>query len=484
MGCCGCRQAARLALHTGHTGPLEWAEATVAQLTAKTIELDDAIDALHSACYLAEGSTAVPSAHLAKVLADAGRVTAAHAVLATGLPAATKAQRTAALAAVADAWNLDIPLQPERAASELFEALQKRDPVRAEKLGRWAVTCEPDNVEINRNLGLALAQQGKLVDALHHLTRGTREQATQILAGVLFQHGKLAEALAVLDHASRWYTSAEQWLGFGGIADATADRVRTERAYRRAYELDPSAFDPAQLETYSRACSGLGKHDEGVSLAQEALERNKHSAVAALYRTTLEQAKERHPTTFVDSPLPVKLRVPAYVALDNGDFATAAAALTERAWGVRRAALVAARHRTPAERSLTVTARARAAASSVLAMSVGLMDRDAMVCRMTALAIREQAMFARDPLPRLADQLAPPPKGKFTDRVVVPNSKIARISDYVSLLRDLASLSTREALQQFDLDDAGYLEVGKAWGAALAADPALAAEIAAGLAKR
>jgi len=477
-------QAARLALHTGHTGQVEWAEATVAQLASKAIDLDDAIDALHSACYLAEGSTAVPSAHLAKLLADAGRVPAAQAVLAAGLPAATKAQRTAALAAVADAWTVDLPLQPERAASELFEALQKRDPVRAEKLGRWAVACDPDNAEINRNLGLALAQQGKLVDALHHLTRGTREQATQILAGVLFQHGKLAEALAVLDHASRWYTSAEQWLGFGGIADATADRVRTERAYRRAYELDPSAFDPAQLETYSRACSGLGKHDEGVALAQQALERNKHSAVAALYRTTLEQAKERHPTTFVDSPLPVKLRVPAYVALDHGDFTTASAALTQRDWGARRAALVAVRYRTPAERSLTVTRRALAAASSMLVMSVGLMDRDAMLCRMMALAIREQSMFAHDPLPRLADQLAPPPKPTFVDRVVVPNSKIARISDYVSLLRDLAALSTREALQQFDLDDAGYLEVGKAWGAALAAEPALAAEIAAGLAKR
>lgn len=477
-------QAARLALHTGHTGPVEWADATVAQLATKAIELDDAIDALHSACYLAEGSTAGPALHLAKVLADHGRIATAQAVLAAGLVAATRAQRTAALASVAEAWNLDVPLQPERAASELFEALQKRDPVRAEKLGRWAVACDPDNTEINRNLGLALAQQGKLVDALHHLSRGTREQATQILAGVLFQHTKLAEALAVLDHASRWYTSAEQWLGFGGIADATADRVRTERAYRRAYELDPAALDAAQLEAYSRACSGLGKHDEGVALAQQAVERNKHSAVANLYRSTLEQAKERHPTTFVDSPLPVKLRGPAYIALDHGDFATAAAALVERDWNVRRAALVAARHRTPAERSVVVTPRARAAASSVLVTSVGLMDRDAMLCRMMALAIREQQLFARDPAPRLADQIAPPPKGKFTDRVVVPNTKIARISDYVSLLRDLASLSTREALQQFDLDEAGYLEVGKMWGAAIAADPALATEIAAGLAKR
>ena len=37
---------------------------------------------------------------------------------------------------------------------------------------------------------------------------------------------------------------------------------------------------------------------------------------------------------------------------------------------------------------------------------------------------------------------------------------------------------------QFDLDEAGYLEVSKAWGAAFDADPTLAATIEAGLAKR
>jgi hypothetical protein len=52
------------------------------------------------------------------------------------------------------------------------------------------------------------------------------------------------------------------------------------------------------------------------------------------------------------------------------------------------------------------------------------------------------------------------------------------------LLRDLAALAPREALAQFDLDDAGYVEVSKAWGAAIDADPTLAQAIAAGLAKR
>jgi hypothetical protein len=81
----------------------------------------------------------------------------------------------------------------------------------------------------------------------------------------------------------------------------------------------------------------------------------------------------------------------------------------------------------------------------------------------------------------LAEAPAPPP---FVDRVVVAGAKVARASDYVALLRDLAALSPREALAQFDLDDAGYLEVAKAWAAAIEAEPAVAALLAAGLAAR
>ena len=78
---------------------------------------------------------------------------------------------------------------------------------------------------------------------------------------------------------------------------------------------------------------------------------------------------------------------------------------------------------------------------------------------------------------------APPPPA-FVDRVVVPGGKVARASDYVALLRDLAALAPREALAQFDLDEAGYLEVAKAWAAAMDKDPTIARTITAGLAKR
>ena len=72
----------------------------------------------------------------------------------------------------------------------------------------------------------------------------------------------------------------------------------------------------------------------------------------------------------------------------------------------------------------------------------------------------------------------------FKDRVVVPGGKIERVSDYVALLRDLAALTPAEALAQFDLDEAGYLEVAGAWAAAMDTDPTVAKSIAAGLAKR
>jgi hypothetical protein len=66
----------------------------------------------------------------------------------------------------------------------------------------------------------------------------------------------------------------------------------------------------------------------------------------------------------------------------------------------------------------------------------------------------------------------------------VPGAKVARASDYVALLRDLAALPPKEALAQFDLDEADYLEVATAWAAAMDADPTIARTIATGLAKR
>ncbi|MBL9012873.1 MAG: tetratricopeptide repeat protein [Myxococcales bacterium] len=536
-------QAMQLTLHTGYLGADEWADSVVALLAAREMDTDAAIDELLTCCYLVEGLSAGPSVHAARVLLEAGRGPAALGVLTAGLSAAGEDWRDRQLATLAEPWKrlkLDVPLAFEKLAAQMFDALQKGDPARAERLGRFSVAFDPGNGEAHRNLGLAYAQQGKVAEAMPHLVRGTHEQATQILSGVLYQAGKLPEAMAVLDYASRWYNRSDQWLTYGGIAYAAMDNPRTVKAYALAYQLDPGAFDESQLNAYAGvldevgdyktceliankliakagddlmwktngwnhlACAyiGLGRFDEAVKLAQDAVAQNPLPDNIGNFATTLERAKTRQ--QHAPPPLPpIRQREPVFELLEAGDFASASALATDASWRVRRAALEATRFRFSSENDVDVTPRARASANAMLAATVGVTERDAVACRALALLIREQAYFARDPVPRMGDRMtreafytefrarggvvlgdeAPPPP-PFKDRVVVPGGKLERVSDYVSLLRDLAALAPAEAIAQFDLDEAGYLDVAKAWAAAIEADASVAQAIAAGLAKR
>nr|HEX4312906.1 hypothetical protein [Kofleriaceae bacterium] len=520
-------QAMRLAMHTGRSGIDEWADAVAAQRAAGAIDLEDAIDQLHVACYLAEGVSPAPSVHAARVLFDAGRAGAAVTVLAGGLGAATPGWRDTHLAPIAEAWRgakLDVPYDFDRVAAGVFEALSAADYPRAEKLGRWAVAFDPRNSEAHRNLGLALAHQGKAADAMRALVRGTRDLAPQILAGVLYQAGKLAEAMAVLDYASRWYVRADQWLAYAGIAYAAMDSARTAAAYRRAYELEPAAFDATQLDAFAgvldevgdgaacariaaellrvggddaswktsawnhQACAAIrdGRFDDAIALAERAVAANPTSGNAPAFQATLERARAKDRAAAPALVVPTgRARDAAFERLDAGDFATAAARLDDDSWRARRAALAASRYRTAAENLVDVTPRARAAALGMLAATVGVVDRDAVIARALALGVRDQAWLSRDPVPALAgagSRVAMPTAPPELARVVVPDSRVATIGDYVSLLRSLAQLAPRDALVELGLDDAGFAEVARAWAAAMAAEPQLAAAIAAALA--
>jgi tetratricopeptide (TPR) repeat protein len=373
--------------------------------------------------------------------------------------------------------------------------------------------------------------------------RGTRDQAIQVLSDALAVSGRMPEAMAVLDYASRWYARAEQWLAYAAVAQGAMDSTRTAKAYRLAFQLDPARFDARMLDTFAGvldqvgdyatyeriahelvrvagedktwlacglnhiACALIGqdKFDEALPFAVRATVENPVAVNAPVYTATVERARthSKEMAQPVATAIEGRQRDPIYGLLEAGDHVAAAERLRDPSWRVRGAALHATRFRLASENHVEVTPRARAAAVATLADTIGAMDRDAVLVRALALQIREQAYFPRDPAPRLGDRMTreafyqefrarggvvlgeqSPPPAEFSDRVVVAGSKVARASDYIALLRDLAALAPREALAQFDLDDAGYLEVARAWTAAMEADPSIARTIEAGLAAK
>src|SRR5262249_36297589 len=145
-----------------------------------------------------QGTSAVPCVHLARALFEAGRGATAFAVLCAGLGAAEPAWRDTQLRTLAEPWrraNLDVPMDRTTKAKEA-------DPV---KLARWAIACEPTNADAHCELGLALAQQGNVIQALHHLELGARDRSTQLLTYKLSRSGHAAAQL-VADYAARSIT--------------------------------------------------------------------------------------------------------------------------------------------------------------------------------------------------------------------------------------------------------------------------------------
>ncbi|MCB9573087.1 MAG: tetratricopeptide repeat protein, partial [Kofleriaceae bacterium] len=437
---------ARLAWHTGGDGAGPWAEAVEAMHAAGALGAADAIDRLATAAYLARGVDAGPCVAAARALFAAGAAEAALTILCDGLHAADEAERDRHLQTLAGPWQasgLDVPFGFQAAAGGVFEALQRGDGARAARLGRWALAMDPHNAEGHRNVGLALAIQGEVLDALTHLTRATPDQATQILSGTLYQTGRLPQALEVLDFASRWYVRADQWLTYGGVVYAAMDNPRTVKAYALAYQLDPDAFDASQLNAYAGvldevgdhatleriagdliriagddvmwltngwnhlACCyiGLGRFDEAVALAERAVAQNPLPDNTEAFAATLARARA-HQQLEVPPLGPVgPARAPIFAQLEDGDLAGAAAQLDDPDWKVRGAALRAARFRFSSENRLEVTERARAAALRIVDAAVGVAGVDAALARAWALDVREQALFPRDPVPALGDRM-------------------------------------------------------------------------------
>jgi hypothetical protein len=67
-------------------------------------------------------------------------------------------------------------------------------------------------------------------------------------------------------------------------------------------------------------------------------------------------------------------------------------------------------------------------------------------------------------------------QGGDPDPVVFPGQRVARLSDYVGLMKGMQTKGMQGALAAYGLDMGGYMQVAQAWGAKMAADPVLTAK--------
>jgi hypothetical protein len=63
--------------------------------------------------------------------------------------------------------------------------------------------------------------------------------------------------------------------------------------------------------------------------------------------------------------------------------------------------------------------------------------------------------------------------GGDPDPVVFPGQRVARLSDYVGLMKAMQTGNMMGALNQYGLDMMGYSSVATMWGQKMASDPVL-----------
>lgn len=491
----------------------------------------DALD-VHLLCAFVErGYSAAAAVDAARALFALGKGDDALDVLCDGLGSAGEDWRDARLAELAGPFKkakLDVPFAFDKAASRMFERLQKGDPQGAIRAGRWCVAIEEDNAEAHRNLGLAYANVGDVPAALAHLERWAPAQSMQVAVGTLFAAGHGKDALALADFASQWFTRADEWVTYAAVAYQAEDNPRTALAYDTAWALDPDAIDASNLNAYATVLAengefararavaehmeraagkdalwtafalqnravaemGLGRFDEALATAKKAKAKNPGKEHAATFDDTLTAAKAKR------SP-PVRTPAP-YVSLADRWFGASgeAAEASSILGSVRRA-----RARYDSERDLVTTPRMVAGARAALGATRGATGEPALA-RSFALDLRATALFPLDPLPPLGDRLdraelwrtfrerggivldeVPAPPIAIDDRDRFPGTPAPRVRDLARILRALASGPPLEALAGLGLDEGSYDALTAAWAAALA-HPDVARSLEAALAEQ
>jgi hypothetical protein len=255
---------------------------------------------------------------------------------------------------------------------------------------------------------------------------------------------------------------------------------------------DDASIVPWVLQGMALALLGLGRAQEAMQYAQSAAQRASAQHASEFAATVQQVQRGAPPPRPAASP-----SAKAFDALRAGDPKAAleiarAAPNDPRA---RRAALAASRFRFPTDNDNPVPAAALEAAIDALQSLAGAMDADGALALHDAMRTCASALFSINVPPPLGASMtreafrtrmglgaqpagAPGAQpaaaaGGDHDPVVFPGQKVARLSDYVRLMKGMQAGNPMGALSQLGLDMQSYAQVAGQWGQAMQRDPSL-----------
>jgi tetratricopeptide (TPR) repeat protein len=431
----------------GGSVPAAWARVIANALGARRKQPDDAaaaraVDVLWTTALAAQHWE--PWAHLAVALFERGRKDEGFDAACRSLARAASQERAFAIERVRPVWaaaGVDVPIVPNAAAREGIAALAVPATLdRAIRCLRWAAAADPNHTDAVRGLATALARAGKVHDCVRALAANDRTDPARLAGHALLDAGRFGDAVLAYRYAALRFTSADDWRLLAVAAWHAADYEIAVHAYQRCMAaggaidsetlngyvtalnaigqwteasavadrlIDAADDDPlyrsAGLHALAVALAGQGKFSEASRYAREAVALNPAAQHTEEFAETLRciEARQGPP---VESGPESSVERRAFDALAAGDPYTPERLATDaNSWGLARAALAAVELRRPEDVSLSVPGRALEAAVRTLDRTAGAINADAIVCRIRAQRIRENAFIQID---------TPPPTGQ------------------------------------------------------------------------
>nr|MBA3500578.1 hypothetical protein [Deltaproteobacteria bacterium] len=386
---------------------------------------------------------AAPWVRVAIGLLSSGRSADGFAAACRGLTAATVRERAAMINELAPAWkaaNISTPLDGNAALEAGLAAASEDKLTVAVQHLRWAVAVEPGNAKRVQSLAVALGRCGHGNEAVRVLSQHERTDAPRLIGRVLVEAGRDIDAVKLLKFASRRYRTAEDWAYLAQSAARADNNAIAVESARRAITL--GARDTQMLVAYATALYRMGEFVECERIAQQLItHKDRDSRVAGLHAMAralagqgrhvdahpyAKAAAELHPNGELAGELMetmdriIQQQVPpvrqsgefsmerrACQDLEASNFEQLVPAITSPSWGVARVALAACEFRKDDESGIPVAPRALDAAVAILGRTEGATNPDAVLARIRALRIRDNAFIQIDPPPPLGLRLTP-----------------------------------------------------------------------------